>query len=140
MGILHFVMGLTILLGQAQPAGARDPEQQAGDTIHQVLGVKFAIAESKLRRSIIRTKTPYGFKISHVEKDSRTARAGWKEGDILLEWNGQPLKTLTEMNTALQKAKQGEAVKFKLARYKEGAPMWSRQPWEYLEDKLVVKP
>ncbi len=116
-----------------------DPEQAAASAIQKSLGVEFAVAESKLRRSIIRTKTPYGFKMSKVEKDSPAAAAGWKDGDVLLEWNGQPIKTLTDFDTAIKKLKKGEAGKFKLARLKKDEPILSRQPWEYVEGHVVPK-
>jgi len=127
----------TAAANSAQPTV--DPEQQAATAIKKSLGVEFNVAESKFRRSIIRTKTPYGFKIRTVEKNSLADKAGWKEGDIILEWNEQPLNTLTDLNNGVQKSKAGEAGKFKLARYKKDVSIWSRQPWEYVEGKIEVK-
>ncbi len=140
MVAIQLALGFVALL----PLAARidppaDPEQMAASAIHKSLGVEFAVAESKIRRSIIRTKTPYGFKMSKVEKDSPAATAGWKEGDVLLEWNSQPIKALTDLDTAITKLKKGEAGKFKLARLKKDEPIWSRQPWQHVEGQVVLK-
>ncbi len=143
MVTLQLVLGLACFLPSGihgdRPDAAADPEQAAASAIHKSLGVGFAVVESKIRRSIIRTRTPYGFKVSKVEKDSLAARAGWKEGDVLLEWNGQPVKALVELDRAIKKAKRGEPARFKLARYKKDSSIWSRQPWQYLEGRMVPK-
>src|SRR5262245_24972011 len=135
---------LVLSLVMAAPAAAvarpqEDPEQQAATAIKKSLGVELNVAESKLRRSIIRTKMPYGFKISTVEKNSLADKAGWREGDIILKWDDQPLKTLTDLNDGVQKSKGRVAGKFRLARYKKNVSIWSRQPWEYVEGKIEIK-
>lgn len=122
-----------------EPQPKPDPEQQAATAIKESLGVEFSVLESKIRRSIIRTKTPYGFKISKVEKDSVADKAGWKAGDILLEFNEKPLKTLGDLNNGIQKARADGSGKYKLSRYKKNVPITSRQPWETVEGKVTMK-
>jgi C-terminal processing protease CtpA/Prc len=143
MVTLPFVLGLACSLPPGidgdRPAKPEDPEQSAASAIHKSLGVEFAVLESRIRRSIIRTRTPYGFKISKVEKGSPAARAGWKEGDVLLEWNHQPVKTLVGLASAIKEARSGASARFKLARLKKDEPIWSRQPWRYLEGQMVPK-
>jgi S1-C subfamily serine protease len=138
-----FAIGLICLVvapdGSSNDERLPDSELTAAAAIKQSLGVDFAVLESKVRRSIISTKTPYGFKIAQVEKDSKAAKAGWKDGDILLEWNEQPVRQLAELEAALKKSKAGDAVKFKLARYKKNEPALSRQPWEYIEGNMTPK-
>lgn len=121
------------------PAPPVDPEQAAAGAIRKALGVEFAVLESLIRRSIIRTKTPYGLKLNKVDRDSPAARVGWKAGDILLEWDGQPVKTLVQLDSALKQAKSGATARFKLARLKKDEPIWSRQPWQSVEGQLVPK-
>src|SRR5262245_4767376 len=135
---------LALSLVMTGPAAAmahpqENPEQKAATAIKKSLGVEFNVAESKLRRTIIRTTTPYGFKLGTVDKNSLADKAGWKDGDIILEWNEQPLKTLTDLNDGVQKSKGDVPGKFKLARYKKNVPIWSRQPWEYVEGKIEIK-
>lgn len=115
-----------------------DPEKRAAQSIQKNLGVEFSVLESKLRRSIIRTKTPYGFKIKSIQAKSVAATAGWQAGDVLLEWNGVPIKNLSDLDDGLQKA--GDTATFKLARYKKNQPAMSRQPWEDVEGKIKLKP
>jgi len=139
----YVVLGLACFLPLApaddRPDAPPSPEVKAARAIQESLGVEFAVLESKIRRAIIPTKTPYGFKISGVKKDSPAANAGWEEGDILLEWNGEPIKKLTSLNEAVSKAEPREKAKFKIARYRTGVSLLSRQPWDYIEDEIVLK-
>jgi S1-C subfamily serine protease len=141
MNALLLVLGLLCVPDHVNGDGPKlpDPIERAARAIKKSLGIEFAILESKIRRSITSTNTPYGFKIREVEKDSAAAKAGWKEGDILLEWNGQPLRQLDELETAIQKSRAGEAIKVKLARYKKDAPALWRQPWEYIDGTITPK-
>ncbi len=130
------LMTPTGLCAEQQPA---DPEKTAANAIQKSLGVEFAILESKFRRSITSTKTPFGFKIRKVENGSVASKAGWNDGDVLLEWNEKPIKTVAEVDQVIQAAKSGDAVKYKLARFKKDEPITSRQPWEYITGQVVLK-
>lgn len=136
MSFSCFVPVLVVLAAAPPPNQFRTP---AAPTIRESLGVEFAVLESMFRRAIIRTRTPYGFKISKVENGSAAARAGWITGDVLLEWNGRPIHALTDLDSALKKARSGKAAKFKLARHKKEASIWSRQPWKYIEGEIIPK-
>jgi S1-C subfamily serine protease len=105
----------------------------------KALGVEFAAAESRLRRSMISTRTPYGFLVKSVTKDSAAAKAGWRVGDVVLEWDGQPLSELSTLDAAVRQLPPGTIVKFKLARYKKNLTLLTRQPWEYHEGTLAPK-
>lgn len=117
----------------------RDRERLAAEAIQKSLGVEFAVLESKLLRSITSTKTPYGFKVRDVERDSLAANAGWKPGDVLLEWRGRPIRQLEDLDSAMQKAPVTEAAQFKLARHRKDASALSRQPWEYIHGTIHPK-
>jgi S1-C subfamily serine protease len=142
MQVLPLVLGLMFAPNHAngaRPQESPEPVQRAAAAIKKSLGVEFSILESQIRRSVTSTKTPYGFKIREVEKNSTAAKAGWKEGDILLEWNGQPVRQLDELETAIQKSNAGGGIKVKLARYKKDAPALSRQPWVYIDGSITPK-
>jgi membrane-associated protease RseP (regulator of RpoE activity) len=132
--MIFTLIGALLVVPPTGPAQAADPEREAAAAVRRALGVEFNVLESKVRRSIIRTATPYGLKIGTVDKDSPAARAGWQAGDILLEWNAQPVRSLTQLRDAL--ATNGAAAPFKLARYKKDVSVWSRQPWQYVEGKV----
>ena len=122
-----------------QPPPARiDPEQQAAQSIQKQLGVEFSITESKIRRWIIRTKTPYGFKIKKVVANSKAAQADWRVGDVLMEWNEAPIKNLVDLEDGLKKAHEADNAKFKLSRYKN-EPWRSRQPWKDIDSVIKLK-
>jgi len=61
------------------------------------LGLELSVASSLVRRNIISTSTPYGFLVAKVAPDSAAARAGLKAGDIVLEWDGAPIRTVQQL-------------------------------------------
>lgn len=107
--------------------------------VHEALGVKLGVIESYFRRSIISTKTPYGFLIKEVDPETPAARAGWKKGDILLEWDGRPVRTVAGLNQWIQEAKRGSKVSFKISRLKSLAEGYSRHPWFKIEGEIRLK-
>ncbi len=115
------------------------PEPLAGSELRDRLGVEFAVLESKIRRSIIPTRTHYGFKIRSVAKGSPAERAGWRRGDILLEWNREPIHTIEGLRDAVRGSSEDVASAFRLARRKQGAPPWSRSPWEEIDGTVSLK-
>jgi len=98
----------------------------AATTIRDAIGLEFAVGESLLRRSIISTRTPYGFKIRSVAADTSAARAGLRKGDVLLEWDGKPIRTIRELQAWVSDAKPGTRVPVLYARRQ----MLRRPPWQ----------
>lgn len=112
---------------------------KAAPEVHEALGVKLGVIESYIRRSIISTDTPYGFIIKEVDPDTPAARAGWKKGDVLLEWDGQPVRTVAKLNQWIREAKRGSRVPFKISRRKSLAEGYSRHPWVEIEGEIRLK-
>lgn len=134
-----FCAAVFVGMSLASSAPPANPEQQAAQAIQKQLGVEFAVAESKIRRSIIRTKTPYGFKIKSIEPNSTASQAGWQVDDILMEWNATPIKNLTDLEEGLKKSAGDATANYKLSRYKKNQPALSRQPWEDVAGKIKLK-
>jgi hypothetical protein len=57
-----------------------------------------------------------GVVVSHVDDKGPAKKAGLKEGDILLEWNGAPVKDPNAFNDLLSKGKQGDKVELSIER------------------------
>lgn len=114
-------------------------EQQAAQPsrAEQQLGVEFAVAQSKIRRAIIRTKTPYGFAVKDVAKGSLAEQAGLAKGTIVLEVNGKPFEQVAELEAVLAKAKPGEKIELLTAARKSKRRLLDRKPW--VEKKVEIR-
>lgn len=162
--LIHvFVTGLIALAATARPAEAFDPRDIAGhtsappeaiaaerapderqrdpsaaDEIRERTGLTFAVLESKIRRRIISTDTPYGFKIRRVAPDTPAARAGLTRGDVLLTLDGEPIRTLRGLRRQLRAAPDAAPLPISFARLKPHRTIFTRRPWEMHEG--VIEP
>ncbi|HWQ53644.1 MAG TPA: M28 family peptidase [Bryobacteraceae bacterium] len=57
-----------------------------------------------------------GLRFADVRQGSPAARAGLKAGDVLVEFDGKPIQTLSDFTYALQARKPGEVVPVKVKR------------------------
>jgi C-terminal processing protease CtpA/Prc len=79
-----------------EPAAGREPDE-ARRVVRERTGLTFSWLESLIRRSIISTDTPYGFKVNRVIPGSPAGKAGIRPGDVILEWDGRPLRSLADL-------------------------------------------
>ncbi len=61
-------------------------------------------------------ETRYGMFIASVSEGSGAAEAGLKEGDLIVEVDGQKLKSTEELNKLRDQKKPGEYLNFKISR------------------------
>jgi hypothetical protein len=59
---------------------------------------------------------PDGVTVVHVEKGSPASKAGFKEGDVLLEWNGKALPDTNAVNDVLSQSKPRDKVEVVVRR------------------------
>lgn len=141
------VAALTVLAAaapaQAEPTtqeGAPAPlatvAPKAKDRVQAATGLRFAVFESKLRRNIISTDTPYGFKVKRVADDSPADRAGIARGWLLMKWAGHPVYQVDELDSWLWELPAGAEVEVEYTRRKK-VSILSRKPWE--DGKVTVK-
>lgn len=64
-------------------------------------------------------ETSYGMFISQVQENSGAAEAGLKTGDMILEVDGQKVKSTTEINKIRDTKKPGDKLTFKILRESE---------------------
>lgn len=62
-----------------------------------------------------------GVKITGTTEGSPAAKAGLKENDLIVGWNGKALDTLMDLSTVLAASKPGDKVKLKVLR--DGKPV-----------------
>jgi S1-C subfamily serine protease len=115
---------------ETQPKEKELTQEAAARIVRERLGLEFAVTESKLRRKLIRTKTPWGFKIKDVTEDSPAARAGLKPGMIVLSFDRGAIVEVKDLAARLLDAKPGERITLIGSRYREGVSILSRHPWE----------
>ena len=85
-------------------------------------------------------KYPRGVYISEVEKDSPAEAAGLKEGDIMVEVNGQVITSVSEETEIVSKLKEGDEVVVKVIRpeqAEDGTVSYGGDPIE-LTVKLAI--
>ena len=61
-------------------------------------------------------QSPQGALVSKVESGQAAAKAGLKEGDVILEFNGKPLKDSAELPALVAESRPGSEVKLKIWR------------------------
>lgn len=57
-----------------------------------------------------------GVKFADIQEGSPAAKAGFKAGDVLVEFDGKPIQNLYDFTYALQAKKPGDAVRVKVLR------------------------
>lgn len=131
-------LALTFLLLSAVAPVGNAAEHSVGQSIRDATGLRFSSVESIIRRNVISTRTPYGFKIKSVDAASAGARAGLKSGDVLLEWDGKPIKSRKKLNDWLADAERGKPIPIIYARHKSHRSPTSRSPWHEVEATMTL--
>lgn len=121
---------LAWLPAQQPPPPVPPPAPAPATRTAKDLGLQFAVWSSKLRRSIVSTRTPYGLSLRAVAAESPAARAGLTRGTIVLEVNGVPLREPGELDAALAQARAGDVLRLHCARRKANRRLLDRRPWQ----------
>jgi membrane-associated protease RseP (regulator of RpoE activity) len=143
MAICTMTSGRTSWSAASSPATtclANATDEDVDAAIRSATGLRFRTLESIVRRNIISTRTPYGFKIKSVDADSAGAAAGLKKGDVLLEWDGRPLKSRADLKQWLDEAQPGVEIPIKYARLKEKRRLLDRRPWVEHTSTITLTP
>ena len=61
-------------------------------------------------------KQAKGALIAQIEKDGPADKAGLRDGDIVIEYNGKPIADIRELSQAVASTKPGAKVKVKAMR------------------------
>lgn len=136
--LLHIILTFG-LLSAVTPLGIA-AERTATRTIRDATGLRFKAVESVIRRNIISTRTPHGFKIKSVDADSPAAKAGLKKNDVLLEWDGKPIESRKDFSQWLTDAERGKPIAIKYARLKSDRTLGSRKPWREVATTMTLQP
>jgi serine protease Do len=93
----------------------KDQIVKTGKVEHARLGVEIQTLTESLARSF-NLQSPNGALVAKVEPDSAAAAAGIKVGDVILEFNGQPIADAGQLSARVGMAKPGDSVALKIWR------------------------
>src|SRR5262245_2409533 len=68
------------------------------------------------RASTLKLKDVRGAEVTSVQPDSPAAKAGIKDGDVILEYNGQPVEGKDQLARMVQETPVGRQVKIGISR------------------------
>lgn len=80
-----------------------------------------ALEVSPDRAKELKLKEDRGVEVNHVEDDSPAAKAGIKEGDVVLEYNGEKVEGIEQFVRLVRETPSGREVKMTV--WRNGAPM-----------------
>ena len=84
------------------------------------LGVGVADVDGDRARTL-KLKEPRGAEVTMVNEDTPAAKAGIRVGDVILEYNGQPVQGTQELQRLVRETPAGRQVKIGL--WRNGAPV-----------------
>jgi serine protease Do len=93
----------------------KDQIVKTGKVEHARLGVEIQTLTQSLAHSF-NLQSPNGALVAKVEPDSAAAAAGIKVGDVILEFNGQPIGDAGQLSARVGMAKPGDSVALKIWR------------------------
>lgn len=100
---------ITVTIGKLDES--QTASKEAGEETEQELGMTVQELTPELARSLNIVKKA-GLVITGVEPASNAAEAGLRPGDLILEINRTPVRTIREYQNILSKAKKGENILF----------------------------
>ena len=136
MGPAAWVVAAVAAVAAVEPSVTED---RSVVVVREKLGVELAITESRLRRRIISTSSPYGFLIRSVAPGSLAERAGLRAGDVLLEWNGAAIHEVEPLAEWIERAvSERSAIQVAYSRKRPNVPLTfpATDPWEDRRTKL----
>lgn len=120
-----------LMASVAVAAVAADPTPQPDALSHQVPGYFFAAGHSYLgvdirdvttdRLAALKLKEERGVEITMVDADAPAGKAGLKEHDVILEFNGTAVESEEQIRRLIREVPPGRTVTLGISR--DGAPM-----------------
>jgi len=129
---LSLVLGISMLAAaaMAQPTPPPAPVPPPAPRTHAAavvmsdhasfLGVGVADVDSE-RAKALKLKEERGAEVTHIEANSPAAKAGIKESDVILEYNGTAVEGTAQLHRLVRETPAGRQVKIDV--WREGAPV-----------------
>lgn len=113
-------MGLSFAIPIDLAVQIKDELMKNGKVSRGRLGILMQQLTPELAKSF-NLKEAKGALIAQIEKDGPADKAGLRDGDIVIEYNGKPIDDIRELSQAVASTKPGAKVKVKAMR--EGKPV-----------------
>lgn len=113
-------MGLSFAIPIDLAVQIKDELMKNGKVSRGRLGILMQQLTPELAKSF-NLKEAKGALIAQIEKDGPADKAGLRDGDIVIEYNGKPIADIRELSQAVASTKPGAKVKVKVMR--EGKPV-----------------
>lgn len=113
-------MGLSFAIPIDLAVQIKDELMKNGKVSRGRLGILMQQLTPELAKSF-NLKDAKGALIAQIEKDGPADKAGLRDGDIVIEYNGKPIADIRELSQAVASTKPGAKVKVKAMR--EGKPV-----------------
>lgn len=113
-------MGLSFAIPIDLAVQIKDELMKNGKVSRGRLGILMQQLTPELAKSF-NLKEAKGALIAQIEKDGPADKAGLRDGDIVIEYNGKPIADISELSQAVASTKPGAKVKVKAMR--EGKPV-----------------
>lgn len=97
-----------------------------------------ALEVSPDRAKELKLKEDRGVEVTHVEDDSPAAKFGIKEGDVVLEYNGEKVEGVEQFGRLVRETPSGREVKMTV--WRNGAPMNLNVTVGARKDTLIETP
>ncbi len=119
MRVGFFPVFVTALALAASSAVAQGPRSAGPVTIQRAgtsyLGVG-VLDITPERAKALNLKDERGAEVTHVDEDSPAAKAGLKEGDVLLQYNGEPVEGTEQLSRMVRETPVGHQAKVTIWR------------------------
>jgi len=120
-----------LITGLALPLIAAQPTPQPDALSHQVPGHFYAVGRSYLgvdirdvttdRMAALKLKEERGVEITMVDADAPAGKAGLREHDVILDFNGTPVESEEQIRRLIREVPPGRTITLGISR--DGAPM-----------------
>jgi serine protease Do len=124
----HFAIGVAMLaaglampaFGQGAQGGMRSATALSARAPYLGIGVQDIDAD---RAKVLKLKETRGAEVTRVEGDSPAAKAGFKEGDVVLDYNGQAVEGGEQLSRLVRETPIGRQVTIGVWRAGAGATL-----------------
>ena len=108
-----FFLGLAVAIGGAVSVAAQDRTERRRPNVMVLDGRG---AQLGVRVSDVDVKDPLGVRIDDVDPDSPAAKAGLREGDVVVEFDGERVRSARQFTRLVQETPDGRTVKIAVMR------------------------
>ncbi len=109
------LLAVALLLALAAPLAADSPGEFYGSSSSSYLGIDSRDVTAD-RVAPLKLKEERGVEVTLVDQDAPAGKAGLKEHDVILTFNGQPVESVEELRRMIRETPPGRTVQLGVSR------------------------